>query len=42
MAFAFEEAHKRFTPEVFICAFSSVITGLLTHTAIYAAMGRTP
>ena len=24
MAFAFEEAHKRFTPEVFICAFSSV------------------
>ena len=25
MAFAFEEAHKRFTPEVFICSFSSVV-----------------
>lgn len=42
MAFAFEEAHKRFTPEVFICAFSSVIAGLLARTAIYAALGRTP
>ncbi len=35
MAFAFEEAHKRFTPEVFICAFSSVIFGILSRTAIY-------
>ena len=42
MAFAFEEAHKRFTPEVFICAFSSVIMGLLTRTAIYAMLGKTP
>lgn len=42
MAFAFEEAHKRFTPEVFICAFSSVIAGLLARTAIYAALKRTP
>jgi H+/Cl- antiporter ClcA len=37
MAFAFEEAHRRFTPEVFICAFSSVITGLLTRSGLYAA-----
>ncbi len=37
--FAFEEAHKRFTPEVFICAFSSVIFGMLTRTAIYSAFG---
>ena len=35
MAFAFEEAHKRFTPEVFICAFSSVVFGILTRTLIY-------
>ena len=35
MAFAFEEAHKRFTPEVFICAFSSVIFGVLTRSLIY-------
>ncbi|MBR4942489.1 MAG: ClC family H(+)/Cl(-) exchange transporter [Clostridia bacterium] len=35
MAFAFEEAYKRFTPEVFICAFSTVIFGVLTRTGIY-------
>ncbi len=39
MAFAFEEAHKRFTPEVFLCAFTSVVFGVLTRLAIYAAMG---
>ncbi len=39
MAFAFEEAHKRFTPEVFICAFVSVIFGVLTRTAIYNLLG---
>ena len=39
MAFAFEEAHKRFTPEVFICAFSSVIFGILTRTIIYGMLG---
>ena len=39
MAFAFEEAHKRFTPEVFICAFSSVIFGMLTRGVIYNMMG---
>ncbi len=40
MAFAFEEAHKRFTPEVFICAFSSVVFGMLTRMAIYHALHR--
>ena len=39
MAFAFEEAHKRFTPEVFICSFSSVIFGVLTRTLIYQMLG---
>lgn len=39
MIFAFEEAHKRFTPEVFICAFSSVIFGMLTRTVVYSAFG---
>ncbi|MDE5897185.1 MAG: chloride channel protein, partial [Clostridia bacterium] len=34
MAFAFEEAHKRFTPEVFICAFSSVIVAVLTRNLL--------
>ncbi len=38
IAFAFEEAHKRFTPEVFICAFSSVIFGMLTRTGIYSLL----
>lgn len=39
MAFAFEEAHKRFTPEVFICAFSSVIFALLTRGGLYDLFG---
>ena len=39
MAFAFEEAHKRFTPEVFICAFSSVIAGMITKTLLYLLFG---
>lgn len=39
MAFAFEEAHKRFTPEVFICAFSSVIFGILVRTVMYSLLG---
>ena len=38
MAFAFEEAHKRFTPEVFICAFSSVIFALITRSILYSAL----
>ena len=41
MAFAFEEAHKRFTPEVFICAFSSVIFGMLTKYLVYHLFGIT-
>lgn len=40
IVFAFEEAHKRFTPEVFICAFSSVIFGMLTRTAIYGLLHK--
>lgn len=40
MAFAFEEAFKRFTPEVFICSFSSVIFGVLTRSVIYQMLGR--
>ena len=39
MAFAFEEAHKRFTPEVFICAFSSVVFGVLARMLIYQLLG---
>ncbi len=39
IAFAFEEAHKRFTPEVFICAFSSVIFGILSRSVIYRLLG---
>lgn len=38
MAFSFEEAHKRFTPEVFICAFSSVIVAILTRNVLREAM----
>ena len=40
MAFAFEEAYKRFTPEVFICSATSVITGMLTRSAIYWMRGE--
>ena len=39
MVFAFEEAHKRFTPEVFICSFSSVVFAMLTRMGIYSAFG---
>lgn len=39
MAFAFEEAHKRFTPEVFICSFSSVVIAVLTRNLLRQAMG---
>ena len=37
--FAFEEAHKCFTPEVFICSFTSVVFGMLARFAIYSALG---
>ena len=36
--FAFEEAHRRFTPSIFICAFSSVLTALITRNALFTAM----
>lgn len=39
MAFAFEEAYKRLTPEVFICSVSSVVFGMLTKNLIYRALG---
>ena len=38
MAFAFEETHKKFSPEVFICAFSSVVTGIITRNLIRGAL----
>lgn len=38
MIFAFEEAHKHFTPEVFVCAFSSVVFGMLTRSGIYSLL----
>jgi len=36
--FAFEEAHRRFTPSIFICAFSSVLTGLITRNLLFSAL----
>ncbi|MDE7373072.1 MAG: ClC family H(+)/Cl(-) exchange transporter [Clostridia bacterium] len=36
--FAFEEAHRRFTPSIFICAFSSVLTAIITRNALFTAM----
>ena len=39
MAFAFEEAHKRFTPEVFVCSFSSVIVAVLTRNLLAPLVG---
>lgn len=38
MAFAFEETHKQFSPEVFICAFSSVVTGVITRNLLRSAL----
>lgn len=37
--FAFEEAHRRFTPSIFICSFSSVLTGVITRNLLRAALG---
>lgn len=39
MVFAFEEAQKRFTPEVFICAFSSVIIAVITRNLLAPLLG---
>ncbi len=38
IAFAFEEAYKRITPEVFICSFTSVIFGMLTRYILYGML----
>lgn len=39
MVFAFEEGQKRFTPEVFVCAFSSVVFAVLVRNLLRSAMG---
>ncbi len=39
IVFAFEEAHKRFTPEVFICSFVSVVFGVVTRSLLYQVLG---
>ncbi len=38
IVFAFEEAHRRFTPSIFICAFSSVLTALVTRNLLFGAL----
>lgn len=38
ITFAFEEAHRRFTPAIFICAFSSVLSAIITRNALYGWM----
>ena len=37
--FAFEEAHKKFTPEIFITAFFSVVSGVLTRNGLRMLIG---
>ncbi len=37
--FAYEEAHKRFTPEVFVCSFSSVAVAVVVRNLLHYAMG---
>ena len=39
VVFAFEEAHKQFTPEVFICSLSSVVFAMLTCMSVYGLFG---
>ncbi len=39
MIFAYEEAHKRFTPEVFVCSFSSVVMAVVVRNLLRPAMG---
>ncbi len=39
IVFAFEEAHRRFTPAIFICAFSSVLSAIITRELLYQALG---
>lgn len=35
ITFAFEEAHRRFTPAIFICAFSSVLSAIITRNVLF-------
>ncbi|MBQ7227413.1 MAG: chloride channel protein, partial [Clostridia bacterium] len=37
--FAFEEAHKKFTPEIFLTAFFSVVSGILTRNGLRTLLG---
>lgn len=37
--FAFEEAHKKFTPEIFITAFFSVVSGVFTRNGLRLLIG---
>ncbi len=37
--FAYEEAHKKFTPEVFVCSFSSVAIAVVMRTLLCMWMG---
>ena len=39
MVFAYEEAHKRFTPEVFICSFSSVAVAIVIRGLLGPLVG---
>ncbi len=39
MIFAYEEAHKRFTPEVFVCSFSSVTVAIVVRNLLRPALG---
>lgn len=38
ITFAFEEAHRRFTPAIFICAFSSVLSAIITRNVLFELM----
>lgn len=38
IVFAFEEAHRRFTPAIFICAFSSVLSAIITRNVLFELM----
>ena len=38
IVFAFEEAHRRFTPAIFICAFSSVLSSIITRNLLFELM----
>ena len=37
--FAFEEAHKKFTPEIFLTAFFSVVSGVFTRSGLHLLFG---